>query len=295
MTSSVIVSDPGRNGRNMVTNIRPLRIAALSIHSSPLGELGTADTGGMSVYIRELSHEIGKAGHSVDIYTCADSGRLSPELILSENVRLIHLGIGYNGQVTKSMLSGHLPKVFLSLEEYITGNDVCYDLIHSHYWLSGRVGRLAQDRWYAPHIVMFHTTGIAKRIACGQEREPAVRLIAEKRLAHTSDRILTATEREKNLLAKYYSVPGEKIGVVPCGVNLERFQPVMRDLARKELGLQDAQFVVLYVGRFAPVKGLDRLMGAAAHLRSHRGLMFMIIGGDGQQTHASAELSRLVR
>jgi D-inositol-3-phosphate glycosyltransferase len=267
----------------------------LSIHSSPLGELGTADTGGMSVYIRELSRELGRAGHNIDIYTCADSGRLSPELYLSENVRLIHLGIGYNGHVSKSTLFGHLSEVFLSLEEYVTRNKVCYDLIHSHYWLSGRLGRLAQDRWYVPHVVMFHTTGVAKRVACGQEREPLLRLIAERRLAHTSDLILAATEREKELLVRYFSVRGEKVGVVPCGVDLERFQPMPRDLARKEIGLSDAQSVVLYVGRFSPIKGLERLVAAASHLRSHRGLTFLIIGGEGRQTRSSAELSRLAR
>jgi len=274
-------------------NVRPLKIAALSIHSSPLGELGTEDTGGMSVYIRELSLELGRAGHSVDIYTCADSGGRDSRLFLSDNVRIIHLGIGQKGHITKSMLSGHLPEVFHSLEAYITSNDVCYDLIHSHYWLSGEVGGLAKNRWYMPHVVMFHTTGIAKRVACSGEREPTIRLMAEKRLAIKSDRILAATENEKNLLVKYYNVPVEKIGTVPCGVNLERFHPVAKDLARKELGLQDAGFLVLYVGRFSPVKGVSRLVAAAAHLRSRRGLMFMIVGGDNRKTQAFSELGRL--
>jgi len=277
------------------SNGRPLRIAALSIHSSPLGELGTEDTGGMSVYIRELSRELGRAGHSVDIYTCADSGVPDSRLFLSDNVRLIHLGIGHKGNVTKSMLSRHLPEVFHSLEAYITSNDVRYDLIHSHYWLSGEVGGLAKNRWDMPHVMMFHTTGIAKRVACSQEREPTLRLMAEKRLACKSDRILAATENEKNLLVKYYNVPVEKIGTVPCGVNLERFYPVAKDLARKELGLQDAGFLVLYVGRFAPVKGISRLVAAAAHLRSRRGLMFMIVGGYDRRTQAFAELGRLAR
>jgi D-inositol-3-phosphate glycosyltransferase len=272
-----------------------MRIATLSIHSSPLGELGTEDTGGMSVYIRELSRELGRAGHSVDIYTCADSGGRDSRLFMSDNVRLIHLGIGNKGHITKSMLSGRLPEVFHSLEAYITSNDVCYDLIHSHYWLSGEVGGLARNRWYMPHVMMFHTTGIAKRVACSQEREPTLRLIAEKRLARKSDRILAATEHEKDLLVKYFNVPGEKIGTVPCGVNLERFYPVAKDLARKELGLQDAGFLVLYVGRFAPVKGISRLVAAAAHLRSRRGLMFMIVGGYDRKTRAFAELGRLAR
>jgi D-inositol-3-phosphate glycosyltransferase len=296
MTSpSIILAHRGQNGPGGFPDVPPLQIAMLSIHSSPLGELGTGDTGGMSVYVRELSRELGRAGHSVDIYTCADSGRQGPEMFLSERVRLIHLRAGNNGQVTKSELFGHLPEVFLAFKAHMRRRRVCYDLIHSHYWLSGWVGRLAQNQWYVPHVVMFHTTGMAKRVACGQEREPAARLIAEKRLVHTSDRVIAATEREKDLLMRYYLVPREKIGLVPCGVNLERFQPVTRELARRELGLQNAQSVILYVGRFAPVKGLDRVLAAAAHLRSHRGLTFVIIGGDGQRTRASSEVSRLAR
>ena len=293
--TSAIVSESGPKRLEAVSDVRPLRIAMLSIHSSPIGELGTEDTGGMSVYIRELSQELGRAGHSVDIYTCADNRSRGNRVSLSENVRLIHLSIGHKGPVTKSMLFGHLPEVFQAFETYITGSDVCYDLIHSHYWLSGEVGGLAQSRWYMPHVVMFHTTGIAKRVACGQEREPAVRLIAEKRLARKSDRVLAATGKERDLLMKYYSVPAEKIGMVPCGVNTERFHPVSRDLARKELGLRDTRFLVLYVGRFAPVKGLSRLMAASAHLRSNPKLTFMIVGGDGRQTLALTELRRLAR
>lgn len=293
--TSVIVPHHRPEGCEVVSRARPLRIAMLSIHSSPLGELGTEDTGGMSVYIRELSRELGKAGHRVDIFTCAGSGTPGSEVFLSDQVRVIHLCAGNNGNVGKSALFGYLPEVFLSLEAYMTANHISYDLIHSHYWLSGCVGRLVQDRWSVPHVMMFHTTGIAKRIACGQEREPNLRLLVEKRLAHASDRVLAATDREKGLLMRYYSAGGEHIGVVPCGVNLERFRPIPRVLARKELGLQDTRFIVLYVGRFAPVKGLERLLAAAAHLRSHRGLRFVIIGGDGRRTHLSAELGRLVK
>ena len=293
--ASAVVSKSRAKRVEAGSDIRPLRIAMLSIHSSPLGELGTEDTGGMSVYIRELSRELGKAGHCIDIYTCADSCGRGNNVLLSENVRLIHLGIGHSGPVAKSMLFRHLPEVFRALETHIMRSDVCYDLIHSHYWLSGELGGLAQNKWYMPHVVMFHTTGIAKRVACSQEREPAVRLIAEKRLALKSDRVLAATIRERDLLMKYYGVPAEKIGMVPCGVNTERFYPISRELARKELGLQDTRFLVLYVGRFAPVKGLTRLMSAAAHLRSHKGLRLMIVGGDGRQTRSLAELRRLAR
>lgn len=296
MTSpSVIVSHHRVDPRDTKPVMHPLRIAMLSIHSSPLGKLGTGDTGGMSVYVRELSRELGRAGHRVDIFTCAGSRGKDTEVFLSEHVRLIHLRIGNNGHIAKSMLFTHLPEVSLSLESFMSSNHVRYDLIHSHYWLSGALGRLTQDRRHAPHVMMFHTTGIAKRVACGQEREPALRLVAEKRLAHVCDRILASTEREKDLLMRYYRVPGGNIGVVPCGVDLERFHPIEKRFARKELGLQDTHFVVLYVGRFAPVKGLERLLSAAVHLRSHPGLKFVIIGGDDRRNNMSAELRRLTR
>jgi len=274
-------------------SMRPLRIAMLSIHSSPLGELGTSDTGGMSVYVRELCWELGRAGHTVDIYTCADSRVPGSEMYLSDRVRLIHLRIGHGGHIAKGALFRHLPDVFRSIEAHMTDRQACYDLIHSHYWLSGWVGRYAQDSWFVPHVVMFHTTGMAKRIACGREREPYLRMIAEKRLASASDRVLATTEKERDLLMKYYGVPGEKIGVAPCGVNLERFMPIARGMARKELGLQNSRSVILYVGRFAPVKGLERLIAAAAHLRHCRGLSLVIVGGDNR--HAPAELIRLVK
>ncbi|HXX58346.1 MAG TPA: glycosyltransferase [Thermodesulfovibrionales bacterium] len=295
ISSPVIDSRSVLNGVRAASNGRQLRIAMLSIHSNPLGELGTEDTGGMSVYVRELSRELGIAGHNVDIFTCADNGRLDSEAFLSERVRLIHLRVGNNGRVAKNRLFGYLPEVFLSLEKYVSANRLSYDLVHSHYWLSGAVGRRVQERWYVPHVVMFHTTGIAKRVACGQEREPALRLINEKRLAHSSNRILAATERERNLLVRYYGVTGEKIGIVPCGVNLERFQPVSQRLARKELGLEDSRFIVLYVGRFAPVKGLDRLMAAAAHLRALPGVTFLVVGGDGQEEDSTVALRRFAQ
>ncbi|MGO9612939.1 MAG: glycosyltransferase [Dissulfurispiraceae bacterium] len=249
----------------------------------------------MSVYVSEVSRELGRAGYSVDIYTCAESGRHSSEVFLFKNVRLIQPSVGHNRHVTKSTLIGSLQEVFSWIDAYVKGNHIRYDILHSHYWLSGVVGRLAQEQWHVPQVVMFHTTGMAKRVACSHEREPILRLIAEKRLGRESDRVLTTTEREKNLLIRYYDVPKGKIGVVPCGVNLERFLPIMKDQARQALGLQDSHHIVLYVGRLAPVKGVDRLMGAAAHLRFCRGIKFIIIGGDDQRTLESHDLGRLAR
>lgn len=273
---------------------RPLRIAMLSLHSSPLGDLGAEDTGGMSVYISELSKRLGKMGHRIDIYTCAHGGMEGTELSLSEGVRLIRLDIPSAGHMTKNRLLGSLNEAFLSLEALTTRSRRCYDLIHSHYWMSGSVGLLAQKRWNLPHLITFHTTGMAKRLACGSEREPMIRLKTERRLGYLSDRVIATTEGERDLLERYYGIERSRVGVVPCGVNLDRFKPFPKYPARKELGLQDVRSLVLYVGRFAPVKGLERLVAAAAHLRGRQGLTLLIIGGDGQAGSTSG-LRRLIK
>lgn len=268
-----------------------LKIAMLSIHSSPLGELGSRDTGGMSVYIRELARELGKAGHEIDIYTRFDNRGLPEEMPLSENVRLVHIPVGGNGHVTKDSVYPYLNDFFRSIETRRTRIGHHYDLIHSHYWLSGVVGSIAQRSWNVPHVMMFHTTGMAKRVHCTEEKEHHLRLVTEKKLARECSRIIAPTRREKTLLHKYFDIPHEKIGLVPCGVNPDVFRPVQRDLARKELGIDHSASFVLYVGRFAPIKGIDRLMHAVAYHRIYkRDLKLMLVGGDGPDSDTSAAL-----
>ena len=133
-----------------------------SIHSCPIGRLGTKDTGGMSVYIRELSRKLGQSGHQVDIYTRQRDSDHLPVMNLYENVRLIHLDIQTNGNTFKAALYPYLPDFFRSLENYRVKNNLAYDLIHSHYWLSGRLGYWARQLWQRPHLMMFHTLGAVK-------------------------------------------------------------------------------------------------------------------------------------
>jgi D-inositol-3-phosphate glycosyltransferase len=112
---------------------KQLRIAMLSIHSNPIGELGTNDTGGMSVYIRELAHELGRRGHQIDIYTRLNNGRHQPVIDLFENVRLVHLGIPNNGNLSRLVLYPYLSDFFRSMEDFKSQQAIGYDLIHSHY------------------------------------------------------------------------------------------------------------------------------------------------------------------
>ncbi|MBT8370709.1 MAG: glycosyltransferase [Deltaproteobacteria bacterium] len=270
-----------------------LSIAMLSIHSNPIGELGSRDTGGMSVYIRELARQLGRRGHRIDIYTRLQNGGYQPVVDLYENVRLIHLGISNNGNLSKLALYSYLSDFFQSLEAFRTNEKIEYDLIHSHYWLSGCLGNWAQDYWDRPHIAMLHTLGVEKNRTGVGLREPKLRIAAEKELVKSCHRILAPTDREKNSLIRYYQVPERKIGVVPCGVNLDLFQPKEKRAARKRLGFDPDDIMLLYVGRLEPLKGLDRLLEAMTHLQNNSRLRLVIVGGDGDRAPQTQYLRKM--
>ena len=264
-----------------------------SIHSSPIGELGTKNTGGMSVYIRELARHLGVFGHQVDIYTRLNGTKQNQIIELYDNVRLIHLSAGSNGYVHKLALYYYLSDFFRALERFKNQEGLYYDLIHSHYWLSGRLGSWVQDRWDIPHIVMFHTLGAVKDIAGVADREPDLRIATEKKLARTCQRILAPTDREKENLLKYCQPPAENVGVVPCGVNLDLFRPMDKATARQRLGFDEDESIVLYVGRFDPIKGIDRLLEAMGYLKYLKRMRLVIVGGDGPGTPEYQNLQQL--
>jgi D-inositol-3-phosphate glycosyltransferase len=197
--------------------------------------------------------------------------------------------------MNKLALYGHLDDFFRELEGFRNRESVDYDLIHSHYWLSGRVGSWAQERWEVPHVFMFHTVGAVKNSTVGSEKEPELRTAIEKYLARKCDRILVATDRERGHLVQHYGACSETIGVVPCGVNLDLFRPLDKAAARQQLGFAQDESVVLFVGRFAPLKGIDKLLAAMAHLKHYQQLRLVIVGGDGNNAPESQRLQGLSR
>ena len=279
--------------KNSALEAKALRLAMFSVHSCPVGELGTKDTGGMNVYIRELACELGKRGHRIDIFTRLHDPNDSQIIVLGENVRLIHLRAGYNGYMSKLAIYPYLPDFTSTLENFRKKESLHYDLVHSHYWLSGQIGRWAQDSWNVPHILMFHTLGAVKNATGVGEKEPGIRITFEKQLAKTTGRLIAATEQEKAELIRYYEALPERIGVVPCGVNLALFRPVDRVKARQKLGLGRDEKIMLYVGRFTPLKGIDRLLKTMTFLRNNGRPRLVIIGGDGHDTPEFKKLQKM--
>jgi D-inositol-3-phosphate glycosyltransferase len=268
---------------------RKLKIAMLSAHSCPVGELGAKDTGGMSVYIRELAGELGKQGNSVDVYTRIHDPKDPVSEELGEQARLIHLRAGQEARIDKMAVYRSLPEFISNLESYWEQNKLQYDIVFSHYWLSGLVGKHLRQKWRIPLVMMYHTLGAVKNAVGIGENEPELRIASERDSIRECQRILVPTEREKQNIIRYYGALPNKIGIAPCGVNLELFRPVNRMAAKEYLGVSDKK-ILLFVGRIDPVKGIDQLLRALTYLHSFKGLRLFIIGGD---EYSRTELEKL--
>jgi D-inositol-3-phosphate glycosyltransferase len=265
-----------------------LKIVMLSIHSCPLGKIGAENTGGMSVYIREVARQLGRRGHLVDVYTRLHEPIHDPVLEIGPNVRVIHLKAGEE-RTKKTELYFHLDDFARDLEEFKKRYALSYDLIHSHYWLSGLVGKRLQQWWGIPHIMGFHTLGAVKNtLGLGQD-ESAVRIHAENELVKGCDRIIDSTEKGKKDLITFYQAAPETISIIPCGVNLDLFQPIRKEMARNHLRL-NGERIILFVGRIVPLKGLDNLLKAVSCMKMKSKIRLIVIGGD---EHSRLEMERL--
>jgi D-inositol-3-phosphate glycosyltransferase len=260
---------------------KQLRIAILSVHSSPLGQPGVGDTGGMSIYIRELTRELVRQGHFVDIYTrCQDP--VTPEIIpLACHARQIHIQAGEPVDLDKLLIYAHVPDFACKVENFRKQHDLKYDVIYSNYWISGMAGRYLTAWWQVPHLIMFHTLGAIKNSIGIGEDESDLRIAAEGQLAQECDLVIASTENEKNLLFEHYGISGDKISVIPCGVNMELFHPEDKLEARRKLGLGEEK-IILFVGRIERLKGIDKIIRALSLLKENHPRL-LIVGEDGNR------------
>ena len=271
-----------------------LNIAMLSIHSCPVGQLGTKDTGGMSVYIREIAKRMGKIGHHVDIFTRYHDPDHPTIMHLGENVRLVHLMAGDPNDLRKISVYPHVKSYALELDTFCKHHQTTYDLIHSHYWLSGLVGNHLHALWNKPHMIMFHTLGVIKNNLGIGMPEPELRLQSENALVASSHRIVAPTGTEKTYIIDHYKADEAKIATIPCGVNQDLFCPMDKKQARKKIGVSENENIVLYVGRVEPLKGLDRILHAIARLNDKMPVKLVVVGGDQHNTTEMQDTLKLV-
>ncbi|NBV89787.1 MAG: D-inositol-3-phosphate glycosyltransferase [Actinobacteria bacterium] len=245
------------------------RIAILSIHTSPLHQPGFGDAGGMNVYISETAKRIAARGIEVEIFTRATSAIDPDSIELAPGVLVRHVAAGPFEGLSKEELPGQLCAVTSGLlRAEAAKNEGFYDLIHSHYWLSGQVGWLAKDRWNIPLVHTMHTMARVKNsaLAAGDRPEPMIREIGEEQVVNIADALVANTEQEARELIDLYSAAPERVRVVNPGVDLELFSPGDRATSRTKLGISPNAIMLLFVGRIQPLKAPDILLRAAAVL-----------------------------
>ncbi|MFI9510682.1 D-inositol-3-phosphate glycosyltransferase [Nocardia sp. NPDC052566] len=282
-------------------DLRPNRIAVISVHTSPLAQPGTGDAGGMNVYVLQTAIQLAMRGTEVEIFTRATSSNVPPvqEAAPGVLVRNVVAGPfeGLDKQDLPTQLCPFTAEVLRQEARHLPGH---YDLVHSHYWLSGQVGWLAKDRWRVPLVHTAHTLAAVKNaaLADGDCPEPATREIGEKQVMVESDRLVANTAEEARQLVELYGAEPERIDVVPPGADLTRYRPGEKAAARAELGLSPDEQVVAFVGRIQPLKAPDVLVRAAAELLRRdpsRRLRVLIVGGPSgsglERPHALIELA----
>ncbi|MBX6382324.1 MAG: D-inositol-3-phosphate glycosyltransferase [Microbispora sp.] len=255
--------------RVSVLRRRVNRVATISVHTSPLDQPGTGDAGGMNVYILEVTKRLAALGIEVEIFTRRTARDLPPVAELSPGVLVRHVTAGPYEELDRADLPGQLC-AFLSgvLRTEAMYEPGRYDVIASHYWLSGQVGWLAKERWGVPLVHTMHTMAKVKNalLAEGDKPEPAMRVLGEEQVVEVADRLVANTAAEAEELISLYGAPRDRVAVVNPGVNLAVFQPASKGAARHRLGLPQDAVVLLFVGRIQPLKAPDVLLKAAARM-----------------------------
>jgi D-inositol-3-phosphate glycosyltransferase len=280
----------------------PRRIATLSVHTSPLDQPGCGDAGGLNVYVTEVAKLLAERGIEVEIFTRATSSELPPSVELVPGVVVRHIIAGPYEGLDKNDLPAQLC-AFTSgvLREEAAHEPGWFDVVHSHYWLSGQVGWLAKERWGVPLVHTMHTMAKVKnaQLAEGDAPEPAMRAIGEAQVVAAADRLIASTRDEAAQLVDLYDADPARIETVAPGVDLDLFTPGDRGAARSRLGIARDAAVLLFVGRIQPLKAPDVVLRATAMLLEsspslRERLVVAIVGGpSGSGLDEPEQLSKL--
>ncbi len=230
----------------------------------------------------------------VDIFTRATAPGQSEVTQIGPNLRAIALTAGPAELLSPDDHYSHLDAFYEALLAFTRKDGGTYDLVHSHYWLSGLIGARLKALWNVPHVVMFHTLGEIKNRASYGEHESGLRIESEAAVLAGADRVICATELERDSLRQLYGAPDDKVAVIPLGVDLDRFRPGGKQDARSALGLKDER-IILFVGRIEPLKGIDILINAASLLESDVECTVLVVGGDDASQAEVTELRDLAR
>ncbi|GFG63424.1 D-inositol 3-phosphate glycosyltransferase [Mycobacterium kubicae] len=257
----------------------PRRVALLAVHTSPLAQPGTGDAGGMNVYVLQSALHLARRGIEVEIFTRATASADPPMVRVAPGVLVRNVVAGPFEGLDKYDLPTQLCAFAAGVLRAEAAHEPgFYDIVHSHYWLSGQVGWLARDRWAVPLVHTAHTLAAVKNaaLADGDTPEPPLRTVGEQQVVDEADRLIVNTEDEAAQLVSLHHADPARIDVVHPGVDLELFRPGDRQAARVALGLPPEEQVVAFVGRIQPLKAPDIVLRAAVQLP---GVRIVVAGG----------------
>ncbi len=279
----------------------PRRIAMLSVHTCPLAMLGGKKSGGMNVYVRDLSRELARRGVQIDVFTRSQDMYV-PMISngLGYGARVVHVKAGPEQPLPLDEVTQYLEEFAAAVQDFAAVEGVEYDLVHSHYWLSGLVAGMLKEAWHVPFVHMFHTLGRMKNRVATSDREmaSAERIGGEQEVIDSADRIIAATPAEQAQLHWLYGNRSGKEVVVSPGVDLDRFQPLPKEAAKAHVGIPVKDKNILFVGRIEPLKGVDTLLQAMALIQERyptavADVDVTIIGGDPWANDPDLEMARL--
>src|SRR4051794_31665937 len=262
---------------------RPLRVAFLSEHASPMALRGSVDAGGQNVYVDEVARGLGRLGHHVDVFTRRDDPNL-PEIVeWSPGVRIVHLAAGVPVPILKDDLWPLMPDFRDAFLDFARRDGVRYDLVHGNFWMSGWVATELRRTLGLPVVQIFHATGKTKRRHQGAaDTSPDGRIAVEEAIVRDVDRLIAQCPAERDELVDDYGADPARVATIPSAVNTQLFRPTCRDEARWWLGLDPQEPIVVYVGRMLPRKDIRNIVRAVAHLCPQTTLRprLLIVGGE---------------
>ena len=251
------------------------------MHTSPTASLGQNANGGLNVYVHEVATAFSDRGIATDIFTrqqSPDDPAIEP---LAELSRVIYLPAGRG--LDKYSLYNEVPAFASQVLDFAEREGISYDLLFSHYWLSGEVACLLRPHLASGWAHVAHTLGLVKNrsLAAGARPEPPLRIRVEAEIAQQADLLIASTADESAELVRTYGAVPERVFVVPPGVDLSVFQPVDRDEARRKIGYGPGR-LLLFVGRLERLKGVEVAIRALALLRdrNHDDVRLLILGED---------------
>jgi D-inositol-3-phosphate glycosyltransferase len=272
-------------------------IALISEHGDPAAQIGKDAAGGQNVYVRQVGEALAKLGWQVDMFTRKSNPDDATIVEHTPHCRTIRLVAGPETYISRDRLFQYMPTFVAAFQKFQQQEGITYPLAHTNYWMSGWVGLELKKHQNIQLLHTYHSLGAIKYRTV--DNIPAIaqtRLAVEKQILEQSHCIVSTSPQEVDDLRDLVSQRG-RIEVIPCGTDIDNFQPIFKTEAREQLGLNPQAKIVLYVGRFDPRKGIETLVRAYAQLVERSAdagnLHLLIVGGSDPQEDDGAERLRI--